>query len=490
MRHSCVELAAILRFVDSFLSGQADPLLQLAKHSASNQESILMTPRFSRNASLQSLPKIAQDPLQFKTLLSAEEYRLALLEQIAEAKSRIYIVALYLEDDQAGRSIMEGLYSAKQRNPELEVVVLVDWHRAQRGLIGDEQAEGNAAMYREYEQRYPGLITFYGVPVSNRELFGVLHLKGSIIDDTVVYSGASINNIYLAQQQRYRFDRYHLIDNARLANAMVDYVEQYLVNSEAVSSLSTNEPVTTRSLKPAIRRLRLSLQREQYSYYPQQCEESEVGITPLLGLGRRQNLLNKTIRQLIIKASHQITLCTPYFNPPGSLSREISKALKNGVKVKLIVGDKTASDFYSKPDENFKVIHALPYLYELNLSKFVKRQLKYINSGLLSIHLWSHQDNSFHVKGLWVDERYSLLTGNNLNPRAWNLDLENGLLIDDPKGLLSEQKEVELNNILAHTKLVHCVADLDSLANYPLPVKRLLKRINRVRADRLLKQIL
>jgi CDP-diacylglycerol--serine O-phosphatidyltransferase len=63
-------------------------------------------------------------------------------------------------------------------------------------------------------------------------------------------------------------------------------------------------------------------------------------------------------------------------------------------------------------------------------------------------------------------------------------------LIDDPKGLLNEQKQVELNNILAHTKLVHCVADLDSLANYPLPVKRLLKRINRVRADRLLKQIL
>ena len=39
---------------------------------------------------------------------------------------------------------------------------------------------------------------------------------------------------------------------------------------------------------------------------------------------------------------------------------------------------------------------------------------------------------------MWVDDRYTLLTGNNLNPRAFRLDLENGLLIDGtvnvPKG--------------------------------------------------------
>ncbi|MBE8568159.1 CDP-diacylglycerol--serine O-phosphatidyltransferase, partial [Vibrio sp. OPT46] len=49
----------------------------------------------------------------------------------------------------------------------------------------------------------------------------------------------------------------------------------------------------------------------------------------------------------------------------------------------------------------------------------------------LSIHLWKHDNNSFHLKGIWVDKRYMLLTGNNLNPRAWSLDLENGLLIQD-----------------------------------------------------------
>ncbi|MGY5451214.1 CDP-diacylglycerol--serine O-phosphatidyltransferase [Agarivorans sp. MS3-6] len=449
-----------------------------------------MTPRFSRNSSLQNLPKLAQDPKLYTTLFSANEYRVQLIEAIGQAVSRIYIVALYLEDDEAGRSVMEALYQAKLKRPQLEIRVLVDWHRAQRGLIGQKEALGNAAMYREYQLNYPNLIDILGVPVSNRELFGVLHLKGSVIDDTVIYSGASINDIYLAQQQRYRFDRYQLITNHRLANSMVDYIEQYLVENEAVTSLSTENPIATRLLKPAIRRLRLSLQREQYSFFNQPLAENEIGITPLLGLGRRHNLLNKTIRQLVASASQQLIICTPYFNPPRSLSREISKALKRGVNVKLIVGDKTASDFYSEPDQPFKVIHALPYLYEVTLRHFVKRKKSFLESGLLSVNVWRHENNSFHLKGIWVDQQYALLTGNNLNPRAWKLDLENGLLLHDQQGLLKDVHQQELNNILQHTRQVSAVSDIEGLNSYPAPVKRLLKRIARLNADSLLKQIL
>ena len=56
----------------------------------------------------------------------------------------------------------------------------------------------------------PG-VAIYGVPVQNRELFGVLHLKGFVIDDTVMYSGASLNDVYLARHGRYRLDRYHRV---------------------------------------------------------------------------------------------------------------------------------------------------------------------------------------------------------------------------------------------------------------------------------------
>jgi Phosphatidylserine/phosphatidylglycerophosphate/cardiolipin synthases and related enzymes len=58
----------------------------------------------------------------------------------------------------------------------------------------------------------------------------------------------------------------------------------------------------------------------------------------------------------------------------------------------------------------------------------------------LNLHLWRDGDNTYHLKGMWIDQRYTLLTGNNLNPRAFRLDLENALLIDDPKGELLEPR--------------------------------------------------
>lgn len=70
-----------------------------------------------------------------------------LLEKIAGATRRICIVALYLEQDEGGRAILNALYEAKRQRPELDIRVLVDWHRAQRGRIGAAASNTNADWY-------------------------------------------------------------------------------------------------------------------------------------------------------------------------------------------------------------------------------------------------------------------------------------------------------------------------------------------------------
>ena len=60
---------------------------------------------------------------------------------------------------------------------------------------------------------------FFGVPINTREVFGVLHVKGFVFDDTVLYSGASINNVYLHQFEKYRYDRYQKITHSELADS-------------------------------------------------------------------------------------------------------------------------------------------------------------------------------------------------------------------------------------------------------------------------------
>ena len=83
-----------------------------------------------------------------------------------------------------------------------------------------------------------------------------------------------------------------------------------------------------------------------------------------------------------------------------------------------------------------------------------------------------------------------LVTGNNLNPRAWKLDLENAILIHDKNQLLAPQTQQEIDCILTHTTLIGSYKQIEKIDSYPLQVKKLIKRIRRIKADHILNQIL
>ncbi|MBH3422256.1 CDP-diacylglycerol--serine O-phosphatidyltransferase [Pseudomonas gessardii] len=438
------------------------------------------------------LPKLRGFPLTadaIEVLSGAAEFRRCLLEKIAQAQHRIYLVALYLQQDEAGQEVFDALHAAKAARPELEIVVMVDWLRAQRGLIGAGKQPGNSAWYQAMTQSHPTHVPVYGVPVQTRELFGVLHLKGFVIDDSVLYSGASLNNVYLHKFDKYRFDRYHLIHNKPLADSMQHLVEHGLVASKAVHRLDLPNLPTTRSLRNDIGDLRSRLKHATYDTTVGQAGIGGLSVSPLLGVGKN-NPLSRVICELIASAQQQLTLCTPYFNLPLPVTREINRALARGVKIDIIVGDKTANDFYIPPSEPFRIIAALPYLYEISLRRFAKRHQRMIDSGQLSLHLWRDGDNTYHLKGMWVDERYTLLTGNNLNPRAFRLDLENALLIDDPQGQWLAPRRSELAEIFRHATRIQGYQQLQTLVDYPEAVGKFLRRVSRVRVERLLYRIL
>lgn len=441
----------------------------------------------------EALPYISVPANQVTTLHSPTTFRDTLLQLIANAKSRIIIGALYLQDDEAGQEILTALHQAKKTNPALEVICFVDWHRAQRALIGKEKSAGNSEMYKRMASEHNSGVMIYGVPVQKRELTGVMHIKGFIIDDHVLYSGASLNNVYLQKFDRYRIDRYHLIQSQHLANSITAWFKQTLLTSAAVLRLDTQDTPKTHSIKGDIISLRQAIARSFYEVEvtpESHIKSDEVGISPLLGLGTRNNMLNKAIVMLLQHAEKQIVLFTPYFNLPKILRKTINKKLKQGCQVNIVLGDKKANDFYIPPEEPFKSIGALPYLYEVNLRRFCKTHQKSIDSGLLKIHLWHHEDNTYHLKGLLIDDHFALLTGNNMNPRAWRFDLENGLVIYDPNKNLYQQNQQEFEKILEHTQQLKHYTELESVNSYPTKVQRLIKRFMRLRADRLINQLL
>jgi CDP-diacylglycerol---serine O-phosphatidyltransferase len=439
---------------------------------------------------LDTLPFLAVPASAIEVLPDPAVFRHELLQLIAQAARRILIVTLYLQDDDAGREVLDALYAAKARQPSLQVSVFVDWHRAQRGLIGKQKSEGNAGMYREYATHLGPGVDIYGVPVQNRELFGVLHLKGFVIDDAVLYSGASLNDVYLMRHGRYRLDRYHLLRHRGLADAMAAFVQRHFVGSEAVRRLNVAEVPATRTLQPAIREFRQDLQAASYEVPPGVLGPADVAVTPLLGFGRSDNALNDVLLALLRGTRERLILLTPYFNLPRPVRLVLGQLLRRGCTIDIMIGDKTASDFYIPPGQPFKTIGLLPYLYENNLRRFARAHRRQIDSGQLNIHLWRDGDNSYHLKGLFIDDDVAVLTGNNLNPRAWALDLENGLVLQDPARLLHAKHQAEWAALKQHATRLSDYHALESPRHYPAVVRKQLKRLNRTRLDRLVNRLL
>ncbi|NQZ30161.1 MAG: CDP-diacylglycerol--serine O-phosphatidyltransferase [Oceanospirillaceae bacterium] len=421
---------------------------------------------------------------------NAKAFKHAILAQIKGAVRRIYITALYLQEDDAGREILEALYDAKQLNPNLDVKIFVDAHRAQRGLIGDPNCLGNQDFYRKVAKQYLHKIDLYGVLVKTKELFGVLHLKGLIFDDTVIYTGASINDVYLHQAEKCRFDRYHKINCADLADSMIDFIHRFIIEPGFSPLLNTPLTLDKKIQKAFAKKQKLLLKKANYSSQVHTDKHGKIKITPMAGFGAKGNKVNNCIRDLFKHSRETLILFTPYFNLPGVLSRDLKKALKRGVKVTMVIGDKTANDFFIPSDKEFSKIGIIPYIYEILLCRFIKRNQQYIDKGLLNIHLWRNKQHSFHLKGIVADNQYHLLTGNNLNPRAWSLDLENALLLEDSQQTLKEKWQIELQEVLKYTEKVNHSKDLDSMANYPKQVKDPIRKLQLTQIDRLFKRFM
>src|SRR5699024_4842867 len=141
---------------------------------------------------------------------------------------------------------------------------------------------------------------------------------------------------------------YHLIHNPLLADTLFNWIEEHLVKGRAVSRLNTETRPQKAEIKNTIRLYRHEL-RNAFCQFQGNADNQCLAITPLVGLGKA-NPVNKTICHLIFCVKHKLTICTPYFNLPGVLVRNIIRLLREDKQVELIVGDKTANDFYIPED--------------------------------------------------------------------------------------------------------------------------------------------
>lgn len=155
----------------------------------------------------------------------------------------------------------------------------------------------------------------------------------------------------------------------------------------------------------------------------QVCADTEfVGlkqdITPSKGLqmigvvNREPRVSNKVMRKMYLaainNAQDSIKIITPYFTPSRKIRNALKNAVKRGVSVELMLGEK--SDIPLTPDCGFN--HAY----------------KLMKKGCV---VWLFQPGFHHTKVLMADGKYCTLGSANLDARSMRWDYEENLLIID-----------------------------------------------------------
>ena len=102
---------------------------------------------------IENLSKIAVNADAYNILEDPKVFRERLLTNIRNAKSRICICALYWQNDEMGQEIMQAVNEAVNKNPKLYVRIYVDFHRAQRGLVGKTNQVVNSDWYHELAKK-------------------------------------------------------------------------------------------------------------------------------------------------------------------------------------------------------------------------------------------------------------------------------------------------------------------------------------------------
>lgn len=434
---------------------------------------------------------IQVNPQQLDILLTPENFRTQLLQALSSATTRIYASVLYWENDFMGNAVLDALISAIQQKPDLEINIFVDYHRARRGRYGEASTQTNLDWYQEIITKWPS-IHIFSIPINSREVFGVLHVKGIVVDDTVFYTGASINNVYLAHENNYRLDRYYTIQNSVIADSFADFMQQYFIANGNYQISNYSNVLTKKEIKNYRNRLKRRASynlRKSTKDDPSQHKLNTVAIHPIFGVGAR-NRLNALIHELLLQAQEKIVLSTPYFNFPKRLRRDLRRALDKGIQVEIIVGAKEANDFFIHDINQFSTSGIIPYVYEMNLKRFLKQFAYYLKNDLLTVHTWRAGQNTFHAKGMWFDNNHMILSGNNLNPRSYRLDAENALIFHYADANFQQNITAELAFLKKNTKRLHSYQEIDNFVDYPKKVQKTIRKLSRIQLIRIAKYIL
>ena len=164
-------------------------------------------------------------------LSTPTEFYERLIENASNANDRILISTLYIGQGEREKNLVSTIENTLKTNPNLKVSMIMDCSRSTR-YIEDKKSSlhtllplfnhnGNIDIHLFRTPNLKGIYNYF--PERAKEVAGVHHIKAFIFDDTLIISGANLNETYLNNRQ----DRYFIFkNNQKLSNHIYEMISK------------------------------------------------------------------------------------------------------------------------------------------------------------------------------------------------------------------------------------------------------------------------
>jgi phosphatidylserine/phosphatidylglycerophosphate/cardiolipin synthase-like enzyme len=307
----------------------------------------------------------------------------------SEARESIFIMVWSLYDDETGEEFVQQMLDAIERNPQMDVRLIVDGNVASLG--------GHRKLLKELETRSEGKIKVMRWKTDKYRANGT-HRKMIIVDKhSVIVGGMNIGNAYANREGA---PQWRDLD--------------VLMEGDSIGLTSFNQFVSVWNSHDS------KDPKQQYSLMaPVEIDEENLthGM-PVIAMDQHPGSIKKrahlgvhtAVVKLLRNATQAVDIENAYFILDPVLEKELKKAVKRGVRVRIFTNSRKSIDM---------AVITNPLLLSAKKAASWGAEV-YLKKGA-----------TLHGKYLVVDNKISMIGSFNFHPRSLRFDGENAAVIID-----------------------------------------------------------
>ena len=391
----------------------------------------------------------------------ALNWRLALVDQASTSIDAQYFI---WQDDETGNLLFDRLLRAADRGVRVRLLVDDIWLAANDKVIATISMHPNfdIKIFNPGYTRHvvAGTLEFLA---NFKQLNRRMHNKLFIVDNRMaIVGGRNIGNPYFGLSEEYNFRDLDVMTTGPVVNeislAFDDYWNAelaypgYLMSDQASvddldtlrseikeylaehQSLLASYPLLPRTWEIEIEQLSLNWKTGEGHF----LQDDPIAVED--GQLKLYNMLD-----ILAKPSHkELIMVSPYFIPVSGLLEDLSELSSEGVKLKILTASMAANN-HTAAHSHYKkyrrrILDAGAELYEF------RHDPSSAISGQANTSPVTPDFVSLHVKALVGDRQRCFIGSLNLDPRAMEINTENGLYIESPE--LAEQLAKEFEALM------------------------------------------